>query len=60
MSIKLETNKESSKFEILISELLVDGKDFSLQSDQEELSLYMEGGSGWCLVLTKNGKWRLE
>lgn len=41
----------------LLDALVESGKDFSVDSGQTEIRLWLDN---WSLVLDSNGKWRLE
>lgn len=47
----------SDKIQKLVEELIKAGFDFTLDNEQSEVRIYLEDYS---LVLSVNGKWRLE
>lgn len=53
-----QTKSMKQNLKKLLDELITDGKDFSLHSNQTEITIYLE--SGLCVVLQDNNKWRLE
>lgn len=53
----LKPPEKATNFEILFTQLIKNGQDVALDSNQTEIRIWCED---YCLVLTESGKWKLE
>lgn len=60
MKLKPVDEKKTNKFERLFCELLESRDAVYINKTPHEVHVYLETDSGFVLILTEDGKWRLE
>lgn len=57
--IKIKRTKKDD-FELLLAELIESGMDVGLENSQSEIRIWLDNDSCISLILTSDGKWRME
>lgn len=61
LKVEVKINKEQlENYQSLLSNLIASGYDIILMEKQREIWIYLPEESGFNLILTVDGKWRLE